>query len=794
MRTREVVTLLAVVAAISCRTVTPQERAIDTRDKENNGISVGSARIYDDALLQQMLIATETHLASLNLLDQTGISSHLGAITGAQQQVSSFALNAAGTPTPQSVLTANGATKQVADTTGATSNQTVTTTTAPVQNTVTTIAPLSAAIPTPAAPSATLPSSYSVSAADLLNEQMQLTYEIANLRLLLDGALSDQLFVDPLTFKTFVKPHITLGFPITINPDARFRDSAAIVEVTIDANPYEDYSGGAQPPTVTALLPREKTYNVAAITERNTALGAGVVTQVAAVSGSFLHSQKTYYIAKDQDTVALVLPLALSEQPSPPCPQLIKPPTSTAGSDASSSNLPPPPPCSQSPMMSPVFAWEFRPVLGQPIVQAGLKQTFVQLAFAMPRSTRLFGTVRISTYWRKYDRDTGLLRSIVPGSLKTYSSTPILGFNLTPEISAENTQDLEDLGNGQILVKVPGLFLTNTSVRIGATMLQSGSGLSVDSQQLRFLATTTDLATKPVYIVAPDGTETQLLLRKDDTHCHLRISNASVKPIDENNSLVEVWTTPPDPIPDLPPLTLILGGKVFGYADAPLDRANGRLAVVVPTSFVLANHTVTVKPLLTDDQWSCSRQLVDTDATPERITLIAQSASHAEYLVTGDRLDALTVRVPSGATLQPLGVPVNAALLRLTLPIAKTLKTIVLQRAGERPITLAMPALTTTADGAKQPLRFAERVTVGADEATIVGDGVKDISKVVAQKIEFTNPELSSDGKSLRIRGLASTGITAIAKTVDCTLVPKSGKAKTIQLEIVSSKVESVPK
>jgi hypothetical protein len=767
MHNRDVI-LLGMMLVASCRTIaTPDEQALTRRDQQRNGITVLKPKVYDDVLLQQQLLATEARLASLNLLDQTGIASRIGSIAGARQDVTSFGVSATGTPAPGAVVTANGATKSVQDTLKDT-DQVVTTTTTPVQNTVTTIPGVAANIPTPAGASIPLPATPGASASHVLDEQMQLTDEIANLRLLLAGALSDQLFQDS-DLKTYFKPHITLGFPIAITPDDRYRDAAAIIEIVIDANPDEDLSGGTQPPEITALLPREKTYNVAAISERNTSIGAGVVTQVASLGASFLHGQKSYYIVKDQDTIARLLPPTPSQFPV----------TSAALSPAR--NL------SRPVGLSPAFAWEFRPVLGQAAVVSGLKQTFVQVAFAAPRATTLFGNARITTYWRRYDRNTGLLKGIIPGSLNTLGPMPIQGFNLTP-VASVSPVNLEDLGNGQMLVKVPGPFLNGTSVRIGATLLAPGAGLTADNQQLRFVATIADLATKPVQIVAPDGSETPLeIVPPKEAPTSFRIS-AAVTPIDETNSLVAIETVPPDPIPGFPLLTIVLGGKVFGYADAPIDHAHGRLAITVPTAILLANRTVTVKPLLASRRLSATAQLVATDAIPLHLTLVAQSTD-ASYLLTGANVREYTVRIPNGHPLQAIGASSDAALLTLPIAEATMLKMLVLQRGSERPIALALPPLT---DPVPVPLHFVERVTVGADDATIAGTGATDVVKVLALGHTITTVEPGAEKDSLIVHGLAAAGITTTAKTVSCDAVNSKGKKTTVPLEIINTKVETI--
>src|SRR5678815_4257571 len=69
------------------------ERSIRQRERMIRGINVEQPRVYDDAMLQQMLQVAEARLAQLQLIDQNSITSRFGAVTGASQRISSFALN-----------------------------------------------------------------------------------------------------------------------------------------------------------------------------------------------------------------------------------------------------------------------------------------------------------------------------------------------------------------------------------------------------------------------------------------------------------------------------------------------------------------------------------------------------------------------------------------------------------------------------------------------------------------------------------------------------------------------------
>jgi hypothetical protein len=151
------------------------------------------------------------------------------------------------------------------------------------------------------------------------------------------------------------------------------------------------------------------------ITDQSTSIGGGVVTQIVGLSGSFLRGRKTYYLVQDQDTLALTFHPDHNEK------------NEWAG-----------------------FLWQFRPVLGQRYVKSGLKQTFVQVAFAKASDTPNFGEVQVRTYWRRYDRKRGILKEVVQGSLREpIVRAPIPSFKLIPNPAEDlifNVTKLEDPG------------------------------------------------------------------------------------------------------------------------------------------------------------------------------------------------------------------------------------------------------------------------------------------------------------------------------------------------------------
>jgi hypothetical protein len=749
------------------KTARQKESELTERDRRSNGIIVLEPKLYDDALLQQMLNAAQARLAALQVLDQTAITARIGGITGATQEISGFSLNAQGLPSPQVQTTDKGATTQIVQDT---TPKTTTTTTAPVHDVVTTAQQLNASIPTVPASSTSLPTSPAAGASAILNEQMQLTYEIAGLRLLLEGALSDRIVKNVDTNQQAMRTRLTLGFPISLRPDKRFKNAVAVVEVEVDTDREHDITSNGSAPAVIALLPREKTYNVAAITDRSTSIGLGLVTQVASVGGSFLRGRKTWYVVQDQDTVAA----------------MTDPPTKDVRRTA--------------------FDWQFRPVLGESVVRSEDKRTYVQLAFPAPAGTpsgSQLGTVLIRTYWRKYDSKRGIAKAIITGTLKEAGPFPIRTFDMeqTQHVAAFAPADLEDIGGGQMLVKLRGAQLGGTYIRVGNNLLIPGSpGITSEAGLLRFVANISDLATKQCSIVSRDGTEVSLRFNNDVIdHGKLAIKNDNVEitTIDDSNSLVQFELEPqlrdPTILDRFPPI-LVIGTKVFGYSDSPIKRSGNKIEALIPTSLLTSNREMTVKPLLVHHNFFATGTLLPSTAAVEHLVLVDQG-SPLRFLLYGSKLASIhpVFPPPDSVTITSVGDGQSDDTVRMlniddTKVKTANVKQLILQRTGEkRPFTVAMPSLTPEP---KPVNKFRERVTVGADEAVILGDALKDVTKITALKMEMTNLERPADGKSIKVKGLIAAGITAVARSVEFELTRPGGKSTTIQLEVVSSKVE----
>lgn len=869
---------MATVMAQANKKPTPDEKkeARKIEERTGNGIFVDNPKVYDDSSLQLMLNSARARLATIQVLDQTGLLSRIGAVTGATLSQSALGISVTGPPIPQSIVTDNAATGSTTSN-GAGVVQT-STTNLPVQGTVTTNAAQTAtAAALPANGGLTIPTP-SISALDALSEQMQLTYEIANLQLLLEGSLNDRY----VKGTRLIKPRATLGFPVTISSLRPYKDAVAVVEVQV-TNPEINFNADDKP-AVTALLPRERTYNVAALTDHMTSIGGGLVTQVINGGFSFLRGRKSYYIVQDQDTLA-----------------------SMQASDPSVNN-------------ATTFSWQFRPVLGQSFVKAGMRQTFVQLSAPLRNGSACFGKIKVKTYWRRIDRKTGVLKEVIPESIDDPNiDKTIPVYDLTPFVEGRPTYD--DLGSGQIRVTVPGKFLAGTFVRVGNNYYSEGSaGFTSDLNQIRFVASAADVIKYKAFLVNRDGSETEIVrpvssassakfptcddepsdaegftfsvqretavtvTQGNAANFRVRVTAApnvnptvqlsatgvpapnggtnwtvpnpapapgtaiqstfsilttaatpvgtynlqlqanagarypqqvsnvtltvdppvrkptmqtNIIPFDDSTSIVKAVLANRPPGPGIGDYLMVINDKVFGLTDAPLERddTNSTLRALVPTSLVSGPTMIQVKPLFWGEDYEPTPDFktATLESTLDKVVVLDKTSDPVVFLLYGSRLSASVITNPGGITLTQLGSNPLSQIGTFTLSKAKwaDTKQIVLQKgAAEHPVFVAMPSADPPP---KIVLTVGGRVVAGTDQLVVTGDTFNDLTSVTFNKAPI-NKVVSGNGKSVKIVGLVSKGVTSIAGEPELLFEYKDGKKITLKLDVVSSKVETVPR
>jgi hypothetical protein len=358
---------------------------------EARGITVGATRAFDNRALTLMLESLNASLAGLNVIDQKMLAGAVGRVQGSQlTEVSrEFVLQGMATPQVQEVTGATGGTtSNVTGSTGATTGPagattatqagTVDTSQTGTSQTETTTTPSTTPVvpagpAVPGAPSAFANLQYSLSPSDLLSEQVNVMYQIFNIRMLLDRALGDRLLWEGQPQDAGnTRLQAVLGTNVWIDPPRDAVNAAAVIEMTIE---LPNGVGNEQRPALVAVMPQERTYNSAALSSKSNAFGGSAVANVFTVGVTEKRRGQTFYLYRENDTVAF------ERQADPRTPNAI------------------------------TYGWVFRPVLGRRSVLAGPRQMFAVVSLpvndgpnAADRHVRLKAGVR--AYWRKYDPDT----------------------------------------------------------------------------------------------------------------------------------------------------------------------------------------------------------------------------------------------------------------------------------------------------------------------------------------------------------------------------------------------------
>lgn len=654
-------------------------------------ITVQDVAVYDNALLQQMLDGDRARLTGMQFLNQSQVAGNIGTIQGASMQQSGFSLSVGGPPTPgvsSVVNSGSNQTTQGSATTGQTSSATVTFTstsgtpaagtspssqlevTAPTSSNSTTTSNQSQitgpstqttytlsqpTAPTPAASPSTWftpPSSYAPSASSILNEEVELNSEVAGLALMMEGPLTDQVY--PLELPgggtlPVQKHHLTLGIPITLTPNVDDKDAVAEIILTVRAN-YAQYPvppnqvPADAAPAVTAILPQDKTYNAATISNKSVSLGGGIVTGVLTAGVNWLWQKQTYYIVQAQDTVAFELP------PDPNYPDEIS------------------------------FGWDIRPVLGNPTVLAGMRTLFVQLAVtALDGENPDYGTVSVTTRWKKLNKSLNIVSGDIFDSNTVARVFPIRDFEPGPSIST--IFDPIDNGDGTVSVHLDTAYYpSSTFIKLGSAVIANGSANArFLPRGIDFTVPATLLATQKAWVMYASGNPQEMVVPNVGAGATIEcldIMHADATPVSSITALVtatlridhdadcdnNIPNFAAAKISDLH-LIAVLGSQVFGYRDAPItfdDDAN-TISFLAPLNLLRTSPLLTVKRLF---YGSALRDTYDLSMRPapviDKATVVKKSKDNLEIALIGSNL--LQLQAPAGMDFQRDGKTCNSPL------------------------------------------------------------------------------------------------------------------------------------
>jgi hypothetical protein len=395
---------------------------------QTEGITVGHAKSYDNQSLTIMLEELNNRLHQIQIIDQTSLAKALGTQQGSQQNDVARGVSISVSPTPP------------------------------------TTAPAPPALPDLIAAPSYQPS-YGENAGDLLSDQVDLTYQIFNLRMLLERSITDRLNGH------LPRRQAVIGFNITLDPPSNAKDAAAYVEITL--------STPSGPIELVAAMPQEKTYNASALSSSSTAFGGSAVAKIVTVGYSQRNRSQTFFLYRDSDTLAIERPSAVANGLT--------------------------------------FGWVFRPVLGRRSVSSGMRQMFAVVALPDTDSftdlnqdaSKVIATVK--TYWLHYTRSSSTT-VLHPGfwdwaanRLPKGSTTSLPPIRVSPTKPVE--EDLHPIissvklfptTNGNTVLQIEGdNFFTGTTVTIGDKTYQTAAdGLFLKSSQTVILTASSDVLSR----------------------------------------------------------------------------------------------------------------------------------------------------------------------------------------------------------------------------------------------------------------------------------------------------------
>lgn len=440
---------------------------------QTEGITVGQPKVYDNQSLAIMLDELNARLRQIQVIDQASLVKALGLQQGSQQQDISREFDVSVSLTPAAAV--SGASSQKSPDSGALSSSTAgeTTSSNPSSGSNSKSSKSStdksaspAALPDLIAPPSYKPE-YGESAGDLLSDQIDLTYQIFNLRMLLERSITDRLKDD--------KPRrqAVIGFNITLDPPSTATDAAAYVEITLTSS-----SG---PVALVASMPQEKTYNASALSSSSTAFGGAAVVKILTLGYNQRKRSQTFFLYRDSDTLAIERPAAEK---------------------------------------SVTFGWVFRPVLGRRSVNPGMRQMFAVIALPETDVSDDKAAAMLSasakTYWLHYDKNTSTTlrhpgfwdwsaKNLPKESTATFAKIEVpptapVETSLQPSIG---TVQLLQTTNGITVLQIQGEnFYPGTTVTIGdKTYRTQADGLFIKSSQSMTLTANTDVLSRSLSAV-----------------------------------------------------------------------------------------------------------------------------------------------------------------------------------------------------------------------------------------------------------------------------------------------------
>lgn len=654
----------------------------------NNGISVTEIKPYDERSLLSQLQTYEESLARTQYPELSGLYQNVNRMQGNVFNASSLAVTGNTMPLP-AITTTVGNTSSLAQnleqTGSGTTGSTITTTTnndgtttvnqntsgstsgnksgstqtdGTTYNQVTAQPGVTASIPTAALGTPGFPGSlnYDISPQDTIDKQTALTYQILNLRSLLNQAYTDRLIAQGTDSKAGFETRSQAFLGFTVNIEPKFTDAIAEVEITImndkSATTNPESSKHDERLSLISLFPEEKTYNIAKITDDKKSLGAGAVVSVLNIGAAYGKSKGTLYLAKDTDTVAFQRSFPEEEFQKSASGDFLMNPVNAKVDKRTGNKVP------GQFKESTSFVWQFRPVLGQKTVNPGVRKVFALVAVPkeLMKDGNWIGSFQAVTRWKPLT-NAGIVKNKHGWFLSKVEGLKGNGVNqlftacggtLFIPSSSKVDSALQpkftkakwiDNGNGQITVITDGRnFSKGTQVMSGESVFdQTKNNLSVmGEQRLIFNGSAKNIAKySPVVINRYGMTMLNSIPKAENPYLQLENEgNPKITPKGTQNSLIEITLKPKsNPKPNttnfdifnhdnLTPPIVEIGDLIFGLSDTPFltksfDSDKTTFSFIVPNTVLKKNSEIIIRELLNND----SKISIDYDPSKYKIAI-----------------------------------------------------------------------------------------------------------------------------------------------------------------------------
>jgi hypothetical protein len=640
---------------------------------------------------------------------------------------------------------------------------------------------------------------YGENPSDLLSDQVNLTYQIFNLRMLLERSLSDRVLSDD---QKQPRRQAVLGFNVTIDPPRKAKDAVAVVEVTLELPNNTTASNDGL--SLVSLMPQEKTYNAAALSTKSNSFGGAAVVKMFQVGYSERRRGQVFYLYRDNDTV------------------------SYERMNGGATN-------------QVVFGWVFRPVLGRNSVSPGLRQLFAIVALpsddAQNNVTVQSLNARVRTYWKKYDRDT--MTSFVEDEANRAARFKYaLSFNLTkPEIFSDsyvNTARYNDIavkstekyqtnlkpeikgvrwvpvGPKSALVSITGNnFFSGTQITMGDKVYASTSdGMIIKSNQTIDITTTLDaLASGPGALIGRYGAAVPLIAKPSETTGGIKLGFPRLGAALSGNHSLEIDLLSPTggaiKVDDLPkdemngrttPILTVNGNVVplpYTIAEDPKNPNRLTLQALIPSSFLSSGGAV-VKvswPFLSD-KWTATSRVYDPAGTYRTLRLdakrivimtsdpggfISDTSDPCWTMLAGSQ----TIKLPSESCKESTTGVIKLSDFAVDITLADTAPDKVVLVSPEKfPYAVDVPKVSAAAESATpKPIELKQF------DAIWVTITVKDVAKVVAVEanqlpLKFRKGQPEKEGGAIKtIKVQITRELTLKPGNVDITVLDKDGNS-----------------